>query len=216
LAGDIYIAIGDLDFQRLIANGFNANRFDLLPNPCRRIGRASPMFPSIRPKTVTIRNMALGMPVPNASPDLIEKVEAAPRSRGEQAIVRRGPRRSEVPAVGDLRSQRSGSLLTWDQATYMQYGGAASRGRQSAMLRRFAHERFVDPALGRLVDRLEPCADKLPADDASLTRVVRRWHNPPPLILDQSDRDYWFRCFFTSARINASPVHGLSTFNPST
>jgi hypothetical protein len=34
----------------------------------------------------------------------------------------------------------AGSLLTWDQATYMPYGGAVSRGRQSAMLRRLAHE----------------------------------------------------------------------------
>jgi hypothetical protein len=29
----------------------------------------------------------------------------------------------------------AGALLTWDQATYMPYGGAVSRSRQSAMLR---------------------------------------------------------------------------------
>ena len=68
----------------------------------------------------------------------------------------------------------AGSVLTWDQATYMPNGGALSRGRQSALLRRLAHERFVDPALGRLMDRLQPCADKLAADDASLIRVARR------------------------------------------
>jgi carboxypeptidase Taq len=68
----------------------------------------------------------------------------------------------------------AGSLLTWDQATYMPNGGAVSRGRQSALVRRLAHERFVDPALGRLMDRLEPCVDTLPADDASLIRIVRR------------------------------------------
>jgi carboxypeptidase Taq len=91
-------------------------------------------------------------------------------------------RQSSGAVVADLKYRlleiydltAAGSLLTWDQATYMPYGGAASRGRQSAMLRRLAHERFVDPALGRLMDRLEPCADKLPADDASLIRVVRR------------------------------------------
>jgi carboxypeptidase Taq len=68
----------------------------------------------------------------------------------------------------------AGSLLSWDEATYMPRGGAAARGRQSAMLLRLAHERFVDPALGRLMDRLQPCADKFSADDASLIRVVRR------------------------------------------
>jgi carboxypeptidase Taq len=68
----------------------------------------------------------------------------------------------------------AGSVLTWDEATYMPTGGAVARGRQTAMLRRLAHERFVDPAVGKLLDRLEPRADKLPADDASLIRVVRR------------------------------------------
>src|ERR1700756_2294720 len=66
----------------------------------------------------------------------------------------------------------AGSVLNWDQATYMPNGGAISRGRQSAILRRLAHERFVDPGLGRLLDRLEPCADRLPTNDASLIRIV--------------------------------------------
>ena len=68
----------------------------------------------------------------------------------------------------------AGSVLTWDEATYMPKGGTVARGRQSSLLRRLAHERFVDPALGRLIDRLEPGTDKLPADDASLIRIVRR------------------------------------------
>jgi carboxypeptidase Taq len=49
-----------------------------------------------------------------------------------------------------------------------------ARARQSALLRRVAHERFVDPALGSLIDRLEPYANRFSADDASLIRVVRR------------------------------------------
>ena len=91
-------------------------------------------------------------------------------------------RQSSDAILSDLKHRLSeiydlnavGSVLTWDQATYMPNGGAIARGRQSAMLRRIAHERFIDPALGRLIDRLEPCADKLAADDASLVRVVRR------------------------------------------
>jgi carboxypeptidase Taq len=91
-------------------------------------------------------------------------------------------RQSSGAILADLKHRLSeiydlnaaGSVLTWDQATYMPNGGAVSRGRQSALLRRLAHERFVDPALGKLMDRLQPCADKLAADDASLIRVARR------------------------------------------
>src|SRR5271166_2877762 len=86
---------------------------------------------------------------------------ACRQSHGEQAIVRRDPRRAEAPAVRDLRSHSGGSVLTWDEATYMPKGGTVARGRQSSLLRRLAHERFVDPALGRLIDRLEPGTDKL-------------------------------------------------------
>jgi len=74
--------------------------------------------------------------------------------------------------ISDLNA--AGSVLSWDQATYMPAGGAAARGRQGATLRRLAHEKFVDPALGRLVDALEPQAERLSEDDASLIRVVRR------------------------------------------
>ncbi len=70
----------------------------------------------------------------------------------------------------------AGSVLSWDEATFMPPDGAAARGRQTATLRRLAHERFIDPALGKLVDDLEPHAESLPpdTDDASLIRVVRR------------------------------------------
>jgi carboxypeptidase Taq len=68
----------------------------------------------------------------------------------------------------------AGSVLSWDEATYMPTGGAAARGRQVAILRRLAHERFTDPALGRLLDSLEGFSGELSADDASLIRVARR------------------------------------------
>src|ERR1700678_2366798 len=70
----------------------------------------------------------------------------------------------------------SNAVLGWDQATYMPPGGAEARGRQSAMLSKLAHEQSVDPALGKLLDDLEPHAKRLPydSDDASLIRVARR------------------------------------------
>jgi carboxypeptidase Taq len=76
--------------------------------------------------------------------------------------------------ISDLRF--ASALLGWDQATYMPAGGARARARQSATLSRLAHERLVDPALGRLIDALTPYADRLSpdTDEASLMRVARR------------------------------------------
>jgi carboxypeptidase Taq len=89
---------------------------------------------------------------------------------------------SSNPILADLRHRLSeiydlraaSSLLSWDEATYMPNGGSVARGRQLALLRRLAHERFVDPALGQLLDNVESRADELSADDASLIRVLRR------------------------------------------
>jgi hypothetical protein len=54
--------------------------------------------------------------------------------------------------ISDLNA--AASVLSWDEATYMPVDGANARGRQTATLRRLAHEQFVDPALGRLIDDL--------------------------------------------------------------
>jgi carboxypeptidase Taq len=76
--------------------------------------------------------------------------------------------------ISDLGA--AGALLSWDQATYMPKGGAGARARQSAALRRLAHEKSIEASLGRLLDDLAAHADALPYDfdDASLIRVARR------------------------------------------
>lgn len=76
--------------------------------------------------------------------------------------------------VNDLRS--AADILNWDQTTYMPPGGVAARGRQLATLQRLAHEKFTDPAIGRLLDRLEKVVESLPpeSDEAALVRVTRR------------------------------------------
>ena len=76
--------------------------------------------------------------------------------------------------VNDLNS--AGAVLGWDQTTYMPPGGAAARGRQMATLGRLAQEKFIDPAVGKLLDELQPYAESLPydSDEASLIRVTRR------------------------------------------
>ena len=76
--------------------------------------------------------------------------------------------------VNDISSATA--LLDWDQCTYMPPGGTAARGRQMATLSRLAHEKFVDPAVGKLLDALVPYEESLDydSDEASLLRVTRR------------------------------------------
>ncbi len=76
--------------------------------------------------------------------------------------------------INDLNSATS--LLNWDQSTYMPPGGAVARGRQMATLSRLAHEQFIDPTVGKLLDNLQAYGESLPydSDDASLIRVTRR------------------------------------------
>lgn len=76
--------------------------------------------------------------------------------------------------VDDLNA--AAAVLSWDQTTYMPPGGGVARGRQLATLQRLAHEKFTDPALGRLLDKLEPVTADLPyaANAAALLRITRR------------------------------------------
>ncbi|MGD9099180.1 MAG: carboxypeptidase M32 [Anaerolineae bacterium] len=93
--------------------------------------------------------------------------------------------------VNDLRMAEA--VLNWDQTTYMPPGGAPARARQLATLRRLAHERFTDPAIGRLLDDLRPFEESLPpdSDEASLIRVTRRLYErdtrvPPAFMAELS------------------------------
>ena len=82
--------------------------------------------------------------------------------------------KARLVEINDLES--AAAVLSWDQTTYMPPGGAAARGRQLATLRRLAHEKFTDPAVGQLLDDLEAYAGQLEADsdEASLIRITRR------------------------------------------
>ena len=68
------------------------------------------------------------------------------------------------------------AVLSWDQTTYMPPGGAPARAQQMATLGRLSHEKFIDPAVGKLLDELQPYAESLPyeSDDASLIRITQR------------------------------------------
>src|ERR1043166_7111305 len=93
-------------------------------------------------------------------------------------------RRSKEALLADLKGRLReiaelgavGSILSWDQATYMPRGGAEARSRQGALVSRLGHERMTDAALGRLLDRLGGYAESLPddSDEARLIAVARR------------------------------------------
>ncbi len=82
--------------------------------------------------------------------------------------------KTRLVEISDLEAV--GSVLTWDQSTYMPPGAATARGNQIATIAKLAHEKLTDPALGRLLDELQPYAESLPpdSDDACLLSVARR------------------------------------------
>ena len=76
--------------------------------------------------------------------------------------------RSRLAEVADLA--HAAAVLEWDQEVFMPPGGAEGRARQVATLRRVAHERFTDDAVGALLDAAEPEGET----EAALVRVTRR------------------------------------------
>jgi carboxypeptidase Taq len=80
-------------------------------------------------------------------------------------------RLAEISDLGKV-----GRLLSWDQQTMMPLAGTGHRADQMATVYRLAHERFTDPAVGRLLEELRPLQDSLDpdSDDAALIGVVRR------------------------------------------
>jgi carboxypeptidase Taq len=115
-----------------------------------------------RPRKAKVRVQTLAKARVGGAPD---------RRSAEDKLKELKQRLLEISDLGAV-----GSVLGWDEATYMPKGGAAARGRQGATLSRLRHERSIDPALGKLIDSLTAYAESLPAysDDAALVRVARR------------------------------------------
>ena len=110
--------------------------------------------------------------VPRAGPAV--KRAAAKKSASRPVEKRLAELKARLAEIADLNS--ASAVLGWDQATYMPKAGAAVRGQQLATLSRIAHEKFTDPALGRLLDTLAVALDgRDTADDAAaLVRITRR------------------------------------------
>jgi carboxypeptidase Taq len=82
--------------------------------------------------------------------------------------------RERLAEIYDLN--RAAGVLGWDQRVTMPPGGGPARADALATIGRIAHQKFVDDAIGQLLDRLQPYDDSLEydSDDASLIRVTRR------------------------------------------
>ncbi|MDX9992206.1 MAG: carboxypeptidase M32 [Anaerolineales bacterium] len=97
--------------------------------------------------------------------------------------------KARLQEIGDLNG--AAAVLNWDQSTYMPTGGAPARGRQMAALARLSQEKLIDPAIGKLLDDLQPYAESLPYDDdaAALIRATRRDYDKaskvPPAFLSE-------------------------------
>ena len=81
--------------------------------------------------------------------------------------------KTRLAEVYDLN--KVAALLSWDESVTMPPGGARARAEQTATVGRIAHELFVAPEVGRMLDDLETYQQSLPydSDDASLIRVTR-------------------------------------------
>src|SRR5947209_20359784 len=62
-----------------------------------------------------------------------------------------------------------GSVLGWDERTYMPPKAAAHRAEQMALMARLGHERLTHPRLGELLSELEASPGN---DDPRSTRAV--------------------------------------------
>ena len=82
--------------------------------------------------------------------------------------------RNRLAEIHDLR--RAQEVLFWDQTVMMPPGGGPVRGAQLTTLDRIAHERFIAPEIGTLLEELAPYEESLgyDSDEASLIRTTRR------------------------------------------
>jgi carboxypeptidase Taq len=82
--------------------------------------------------------------------------------------------RERLAEISDL--YRTAAVLRWDQLVMMPPRGSEARAEALATLGRIAHDKFVDDAIGNLLDKLRPYEESLSydSDDASLIRVTRR------------------------------------------
>jgi carboxypeptidase Taq len=72
-----------------------------------------------------------------------------------------------------------GSLIGWDERTYMPQKGSAHRAEQMALLAKLTHEKLTAPTLGELLSDVEgsPLTAEADSVEAVNVREIRRVHN---------------------------------------
>ncbi len=123
--------------------------------------------------------------------------------------------KARMMEISDLG--HAASVMSWDQMTYMPPGGAEARGRQQALLGKLAHQKLVDPALGRLLATLKPLEKKLAydSDEASLIRVSRRNYETATRVpTDWAARFYRHQADSYEAWVKARPKNDLKAVLP--
>jgi carboxypeptidase Taq len=83
--------------------------------------------------------------------------------------------RARLAEITDLG--KAMALLAWDQQVKMPPAGAAMRAEQRATLGRIAHERFVDPEIGRLLEGLRGWAEAQEYDSLEASLVRSTWRD---------------------------------------
>src|SRR5258705_5141843 len=94
-------------------------------------------------------------------------VEAAMQATAYEQLIQR---------IRDFRMLEScGSVLGWDERTYMPRRGSKHRGDQMALLARMGHEMLTMPAVGELLATAEQtCAGEPDSIEAANVREIRR------------------------------------------
>jgi carboxypeptidase Taq len=102
------------------------------------------------------------------------RVFAPDRPRGDDVNERFDELKNRLAEIHDLR--RAQEVLFWDQTVMMPPGGGPVRGAQLTTLDRIAHERFIAPEIGHLLEELGSYEESLDydSDEASLIRTTRR------------------------------------------
>src|SRR5258708_6079965 len=75
--------------------------------------------------------------------------------------------------------QSCGSVLNWDERTYMPHKGSAHRAEQMALLARLTHEMMTAPQIGELLSVVEtsPLVNEPDSAGAANIREIRRIYN---------------------------------------
>jgi carboxypeptidase Taq len=92
-------------------------------------------------------------------------------SRAYTDLIRRIKQRNLLDSIG--------SLLGWDERTYMPRHGSAHRAEQMALVARLAHEMLTAPVIGELLDTVERSSATGDADSATTVNVreIRRLYD---------------------------------------